>query len=200
MLNKIVVIATHNQGKVEEFKEFFKGIDVKVESLRDFPAFKLPPEAERTFAENATVKARLVAALTELPAIGDDSGLEVDYLNGAPGIYSARFAGEPIDDQKNNEKLLSLLEGVPWEKRTARFRCALAFVTSDGDTHIAEGTLEGIITTEPRGNFGFGYDPLFYVPQYNKTLAELGAEVKNKISHRAIAFKKLLPYFKEFNE
>jgi XTP/dITP diphosphohydrolase len=131
--------------------------------------------------------------MTDFPALGDDSGLEVDYLNGAPGIYSSRFAGEPADDERNNTKLLELLKDVPWEQRTARFRCVVALVTSSGETHYGEGTLEGLINFEPRGERGFGYDPLLFLPEYGRTVAELSSEVKNKISHRARALKKLEP-------
>ncbi|MDN5362052.1 MAG: XTP/dITP diphosphohydrolase [Moorella sp. (in: firmicutes)] len=192
MINRLVV-ATKNIGKGEEFRELLQGLAVEIETLRDFPGFNLPPETGSTFADNALFKARMTASLTGLAALGDDSGLEVDFLQGAPGIYSARFAGEPTDDGRNNAKLLHLLEGVPREKRTARFRCVLALVTADGDTHLAEGTLEGLITTEPRGYQGFGYDPLFYLPEYGQTLAELGPEIKNKLSHRARAVKDLWP-------
>ncbi|WP_434074714.1 XTP/dITP diphosphatase [Moorella naiadis (nom. illeg.)] len=192
MINKLV-IATKNAGKGEEFRELLEVLGVEIETLADFPGFSLPPETGSTFADNALFKARMTASLTGLSALGDDSGLEVDYLQGAPGIYSARFAGEPTNDGRNNAKLLRLLEGVPREKRTARFRCVLALVTADGDTYLAEGTLEGLITTEPQGHQGFGYDPLFYLPEYGQTLAELGAEIKNKLSHRARAVKNLWP-------
>lgn len=192
MINKLVV-ATKNPGKGKEFRELLEGLGVEVETLLDFPGFSLPPETGSTFADNALFKARMTASLTGLPALGDDSGLEVDFLQGAPGIYSARFAGEPTDDGRNNAKLLRLLEGVPQEKRAARFRCVLALVTADGDTHLAEGTLEGFITTEPRGDQGFGYDPLFYLPEYGQTLAEMGTEEKNKLSHRARAVRNMWP-------
>lgn len=131
--------------------------------------------------------------MTDFPALGDDSGLEVDFLNGAPGIYSARFAGESADDRHNNDKLLELLKDVPWEQRTARFRCVVALVTSNGETNYGEGILEGVIAFKPQGDQGFGYDPLFFLPEYGKTLAELGAAVKNKLSHRARAVQNLWP-------
>ncbi|WP_338826174.1 dITP/XTP pyrophosphatase [Moorella thermoacetica] len=192
MINKLV-LATKNAGKAREFRELLQDLGVEIETLLDFPGFNLPPETGSTFVDNALFKARLTASMTGLPALGDDSGLEVDFLEGAPGVYSARFAGEPTNDRRNNAKLLQLMEGVPWERRTARFRCVLALVTEDGDTHLAEGTLEGLIATEPRGHQGFGYDPLFYLPEYDLTLAELGDEVKNKLSHRARAVKKMWP-------
>lgn len=154
---------------------------------------RLLPEIGQTFAENARLKAGLVATMTDFAALGDDSGLEVDFLNGAPGVNSARFAGEPADDGRNNDKLLELLKDVPWEQRTARFRCVVALVTSSGETYYGEGTLEGVIVFELRGDQGFGYDPLFFLPEYGKTLAELGAEVKNKLSHRVRAVENLWP-------
>ncbi|NLW06571.1 MAG: RdgB/HAM1 family non-canonical purine NTP pyrophosphatase, partial [Clostridia bacterium] len=179
-MNRLIV-ATRNPGKVKEFRDIlkgFKGLDIIVETLCDFPGVELPPERGLTFAENARLKAGFLTAMTDFPALGDDSGLEVDYLNGAPGIYSARFAGEPADDERNNAKLLELLKDVPWEQRTARFRCVVALVTSDGETYYGEGTLEGKISFEPRGKGGFGYDPLLFLPEYGQTVAELSSELK----------------------
>ncbi|MBC7325985.1 MAG: RdgB/HAM1 family non-canonical purine NTP pyrophosphatase, partial [Moorella sp. (in: Bacteria)] len=157
-----VVLATGNEGKAREFRELLLGMDVSLKTLNDFQPLTSPPEKGLTFRENATLKARWVAEYTGLPSLADDSGLEVDFLQGAPGVYSARFAGEPADDRRNNAKLLQLLLDVPWEQRTARFRCALALVIPGGDIYLAEGVLEGIIALEPRGVYGFGYDPLFY--------------------------------------
>jgi len=191
-MNRLIV-ATRNPGKVKEFKELLKELDVIVETLCDFPGLRLPPEMGQTFAENARFKAGFVATMTEFPALGDDSGLEVDFLKGAPGVHSARFAGEPADDRRNNDKLLELLKGVPWEQRTARFRCVAALVTNSGETYYGEGILEGIIALESRGDQGFGYDPLFFLPEYGRTLAELGSEIKNKLSHRARAVQDLWP-------
>ncbi|MDK2815687.1 MAG: XTP/dITP diphosphohydrolase [Moorella sp. (in: firmicutes)] len=188
-----IVVATGNEGKAREFRELLRGLNVAVATLRDFPGLALPEETGNTFAENAILKARIVAESTGLPSLGDDSGLEVDFLKGAPGVYSARFAGEPSDDRRNNTKLLQLLAGVPWEKRTARFRCALALVIPEGDIYLAEGTVEGFIAYEPKGDYGFGYDPLFYLAEYGKTLSELGEEIKNNFSHRARAVQNLWP-------
>lgn len=192
MMNRLV-IATKNPGKIKEFKELLQGLDVKVETLEDFPGIHIPTESGFTFADNARFKAGFVSSMIDMPALGDDSGLEVDFLEGRPGIHSARFAGEPADDKKNNEKLLELMKDVPWEKRTARFRCVVCLITLEGDTYFGEGILEGYITEEPRGDQGFGYDPLFYIEEYGKTLAELGGEIKNKISHRARAVQDLWP-------
>ncbi|MDN5344566.1 MAG: XTP/dITP diphosphohydrolase [Clostridia bacterium] len=188
-----IVIATHNPGKAREFQELLQGLNLVIRTLQDFPACQLPPETGSTFAENATLKARTVAEFTGLPALGDDSGLEVDFLNGAPGVYSARFAGEPANDRRNNTKLLHLLEAVPWGQRTARFRCALVLALPGGPQYLAEGTVEGWIAFEPRGEHGFGYDPLFYLPDLGRTMAELGEEGKNRLSHRARAVQNLWP-------
>ena len=182
-----LVLASRNTGKIEELKALLAPLNVEVVSLRDFPDLPEVAEDGATFAENAIQKARAVAAATGLLALADDSGLEVDYLNGAPGVFSARFAGAGHDDRANNEKLLHLLAGVPPEKRTARFRCVVAIATPDGDIYTAEGACAGVITGEPRGDRGFGYDPLFFVPHLGKTFAELEPAVKNAISHRAQA-------------
>jgi len=189
--NKLV-IATDNKGKLREFQRLLEPLKVEVLSLEDFPEIGQIEENGDTFALNALIKAKTVAKVTGLTSLADDSGLEVDYLGGLPGVHSARFAGEPKDDQKNNQKLLKLLEGVPLEQRTARFKCAIAIITSEGREYIAEGSCEGWILTEEKGGAGFGYDPLFYVPQYQKTFAELDMETKNKISHRGMATQKAI--------
>ncbi|MDN5347256.1 MAG: XTP/dITP diphosphohydrolase [Clostridia bacterium] len=192
-----LVIATRNKGKAKEFGALLAGLGLEIYSLLDFPELILPPETGRTFEENAILKASSVRDQTGLVALGDDSGLEVEVLNGAPGIFSSRFAGEPPDDERNNQKLLALLARVPEDKRKARFRCVLALAGDEGKMYTAEGRLEGYIALEPRGSYGFGYDPLFYLPEYGRTLAELGPEVKDKISHRARAVQNLLPALKE---
>jgi len=188
-----LVLATRNPGKIEEFKELLQPLNLEIWSLKDFPGLKLPPETGCTFKENAVLKARFVSSLTGLPALGDDSGLEVEALSGAPGVYSSRFAGEGATDAQNNEKLLGLLRGYPEEKRRARFRCVLALCTPEGDIYTGEGCLEGVITTEARGTYGFGYDPLFLLPEVGKTLGELDPKVKNTLSHRARALQSLWP-------
>jgi len=185
-----LVLASRNPGKLKELKALLRPLDIEVASLQDYPHIPEVAEDGTTFAENAVKKARAVAAATGLLALADDSGLEVDYLNGAPGVFSARFAGAGHDDRANNEKLLRLLEGVPPEKRTARFRCVVAIATPEGKVYTAEGICEGVIATEPRGERGFGYDPLFLVPQLGKTFAELEPSLKNTISHRARALAK----------
>jgi len=179
-----LVLATGNQGKVRELRTLLADLNIEIYSLKDFPEIGEIVEDGSTFTENAVKKAKVVAEATKMVTLADDSGLEVDYLEGAPGIYSARFAGEGNNDTDNNEKLLSLMRDVPIEKRTARFRCVIAICGLDGRAYTADGTCEGIIGFGLKGDKGFGYDPLFYLPQYNQTFAELDAELKNKISHR----------------
>lgn len=188
-----VVLASNNAGKVKEFQQLFagRGIDVIPQSR-----FAIP-DAEETglsFIENAILKARHASRLSGLPAIADDSGLEVDHLRGAPGIYSARFSGAGATDKKNNAKLLQLLDGVAADKRTARFQCLLACLQHPDDPTpvISQGTWEGTIATEPSGGNGFGYDPLFFVPELGCTSASLNKETKNRFSHRARAMQNLL--------
>lgn len=182
-----LLIATGNQGKMLEFAHLFEGYGVKLYSLKDFPGFIPPAEDGNTFLENAVIKGVAAARATGLAVISDDSGLCVDSLDGAPGVFSARYAGEGASDGANNEKLLAEMAGIPLSKRTAAFRCALAFTNPDGEHHLFEGELKGIILQQQAGNSGFGYDPLFMVPEYGKTLAELPLEVKNRISHRGVA-------------
>lgn len=184
-----VVLATRNKGKVRELRDMLQPFGIEVVSLVEYPGIPEVEEDGETFLANAVKKARVIATATGELALADDSGLEVDYLHGAPGVHSARFAGQHGDSKANNEKLLKLLDGVPWDKRTARFKCVIAVATPDGKVETAEGTCEGIITTEARGREGFGYDPLFYYPPYDKTFAELDLEVKNKVSHRAKALQ-----------
>lgn len=192
-----VLLATQNQGKVRELEELLEGENIEVISLRDIPAWEEVEETGRTFAENAALKARTAAQVSGMISLADDSGLEVDELEGAPGVYSARFAGEPKDDKKNIDKLLELLDKVPDERRTARFRCALVVATPDGQEFLTEGTVEGKILRQRRGKEGFGYDPVFYVPDFGRTMAELGIAQKNKLSHRAQAFRKAVPILQE---
>lgn len=187
-----IIVATQNAGKVAEFKAVLSGLPYKVLSLADLGNFPEAPEKGETFAENACSKAKFYARLTGKLCLADDSGLEVDYLKGAPGVYSARYAGEHASDQDNNRKLLEQLCGVVPEKRTGRFRCVLALSDSEKLWCIADGTVEGVILAEPRGNNGFGYDPLLFVPELGRSLAELPPQEKNEISHRGRALKKLV--------
>lgn len=188
---KEAIIATHNPGKVKEFKEILepKGYDVK--SLAEIGFTEEIEETGHTFEENAILKAEAVTRAVNKMVIADDSGLSIDNLGGRPGVYSARYAGEQKDDQANIDKVLSELKGIEKEQRTARFRCALAVSIPGEETKTVEGHVEGYIAEEPRGEYGFGYDPIFIVKDKDKTMAELTSDEKNKISHRADALKKL---------
>ena len=188
-----VVLASGNAGKLRELGAMLDTLDIEVRPQSDFDA----PEAEETgltFIENSIIKARSACLHSGLPSIADDSGIEVDALNGAPGIYSARYAGSGADDQKNNLKLVDALKDVPREERTARYRACLVYMrhAEDPAPLIAEGVWEGLIIDAPRGERGFGYDPYFLVPEFGKTGAELDPDHKNKISHRAKALQILL--------
>lgn len=188
-----IVLASGNKGKVREFNQIFAGLDIEVVPQTEFGV----PEAEETgltFVENAIIKARNAAAYTGLPAIADDSGLEVDALKGAPGIYSARYAGVGASDEENLQKLLQQMEGVPEAERTARFQCLLVLMEHENDPTpiICQGTWEGRIIASPQGENGFGYDPVFFVPGHECSSAQLSAEVKNRLSHRGQALEKLL--------
>lgn len=190
---KKIILATGNQGKLHEFRSLTSRYPWTVLSLKDFPELPKVLETGSTFRENARLKAASAAEKTGLVSLADDSGLVVDYLGGFPGVNSARFAGEEGNDQKNNEKLLKMLEGVPEDQRKARFSCTIAVVEPSGQTVYCEGFCEGLILTEARGTNGFGYDPLFFLPELGKTMAELAMEEKNSISHRGKAFKAVLP-------
>jgi len=186
-----LVVATRNRHKVEEIGKILDGLGYEILSLADFPDAPEVIEDGSTFEENALKKATAIFRYTELLTIADDSGLEIDALNGQPGVKSARFAGESASDDDRNQKVLGLLEGVPEVERGARFKCAIALSTPKGNTEVVLGVCEGRITFETKGNAGFGYDPIFLVPKYNKTFAELGPKIKNRISHRAIALQKV---------
>lgn len=188
---KEVIIATQNIGKAKEFEHIFEQYQIQVKSLRDLNDSIDIIEDGETFEENALIKAKAIASKYHALVIADDSGLAIDVLNGRPGVYSARYAGEGRDDQANIDKVLSELEGVESKKRTARFVCALALVTPDGKEYVVRGECEGQILTECRGYEGFGYDPIFYLPSLEKTMAEIPKREKNILSHRAEAFKKL---------
>lgn len=179
-----VVLATRNPGKKREILSILGDLEVCFSSLSDYPDIgELPPEGE-DMRENARLKAVVTARATGKVALADDSGLEVEALGGIPGALSARFAGEGASYEDNNRKLLGLLRDVPDEKRRARFRCIMCLATPQGKTVFAEGTCQGIITQEPRGNGGFGYDPLFCFPERGQSFAEIGEEEKNRVSHR----------------
>ncbi len=186
---KKFIVATKNKGKLKEISEILKGFPFEVISMENVGIEKDIEEYGSTFEENAMIKAKEVCKLTGEMVMADDSGLEVDFLDGAPGIYSARFAGENATDEDKNNKLLNLLEGVPFEKRTARFVCVIAVAYPNGDSFTVKGTCEGHIAFSPEGGNGFGYDPLFYVPEYKMTTAQLDSSEKHKISHRGKALR-----------
>jgi len=191
-----LVIATRNAGKIKEIKALLADLGVRVLSLADFPEMPEVVEDGVTFLDNARKKAREVAAVTGLPALADDSGLEVAALGGGPGVYSARYAADRTaphspSDRDNYLKLLEELAGVPVDQRQARFVCELVLAWPEGLELRARGTWEGAIAPEPRGAEGFGYDPVFWLPEYGKTVAEAGITVKNRHSHRARALQDL---------
>ena len=190
---KDIVLASSNRGKVREINELLSDLDLNVRPQGEFNV-EDAEETGLTFVENAILKARNAAEHTGLPAIADDSGLEVDALNGAPGIYSARYAGAGASDQANLEKLLTDLGAVAEADRTARFQCLLVYLRHAGDPTplICQGTWEGRILFEPRGDNGFGYDPVFFVPTHDCSSAELDSGVKNSLSHRGQALRLLL--------
>jgi XTP/dITP diphosphohydrolase len=187
-----VLVATRNPGKLREVREIAAGRPWVWRALTEFVDLVDVEEAGATFAENARLKAMHYGRLTGLPTLADDSGLEVDVLHGAPGVHSARFAGTPRDDAANNRKLLGLLADVPRERRTARFRCAMAFVQGGQVVLESTGTFEGLICDEARGRNGFGYDPHFLIPDLGLTVAELSSEAKNARSHRGQALRAML--------
>ncbi len=184
-----IVLATRNRGKITEIKALLPGLQVR--SAATYPGCPEPEETGQTFEENALIKAHAVARFTGRTALADDSGLEVDALYGAPGIQSARYAGTGATDRENIHCLLNALDGVPDAERTARFRCVIAVVEPDGRTWTADGACEGRILREPRGESGFGYDPLFVPAGYENSFGELDATVKNRISHRASALSRI---------
>ena len=187
---KQVVIATKNKGKAKDFEALFQPLGFEVVTMFDVAPDMEIEETGTTFEENAVLKAETLAKELKMIVIADDSGLAVDALDGAPGVYSARYAGDH-DDEANIVKVLENLAGVPEEKRTARFMCALAIAGPEMDTTTVFGTCEGVILQEKRGTNGFGYDPIFFVPELGRAMAELTPEEKGAISHRGNAIRKL---------
>jgi len=185
-----MVVATRNKKKLSEIKEILKGIDLELLSLDSYQSAPQVLENGKSFQENAVKKAVKLARFTGRLCLGEDSGLCVDALGGAPGIYSARFSGRGKSDIKNNLKLLKLLKGLPFSKRKAHYSCAVALADKDGLVGVVEGSCSGLIAFEPKGSAGFGYDPLFYIPKYKKTFAQLGEKIKHTMSHRYHALKK----------
>lgn len=186
MLHRLL-IATHNAGKVAEYKELLSDLPIELTFLSEIGIAEAVEETESTFEGNALLKARHYAKRSGLWTWADDSGLEVDVLDGRPGVYSARYGGEGLSDEDRYRYLLAELSEYPHESWTARFRCAVAIVQPDGKVATTEDTIEGLITDQPRGSYGFGYDPIFYLPDFDGTMAELHPGVKNNISHRGKA-------------
>lgn len=188
MMDKIV-FATTNEGKVKEIKEILEGFPVEVVSMKEMNITTDIEENGTTFEENSLIKAREISKLTGLPALADDSGLEVDYLNGEPGIYSARYLGRDTDYNYKNNYIIDQLKESEDKERSARFICVISLVLPDGREFVKKGVMEGRIGYEIKGENGFGYDPIFYLPEYGKTSAELSSDEKNKISHRGKALR-----------
>lgn len=190
-----ILIATKNRGKVRELKELLNHLPVRLRDLNEFPNVSEIEETGKTFAENAELKARGYAAQTGLRTIADDSGLEVEALGGKPGVYSARYAGESATDAEKIEKLLSELKNFSASERNARFVCAITIADENGETRFsAEGVCDGKIAFKPRGDNGFGYDPVFVPQGFEQTFGELARDIKQEISHRARAMKKIIQY------
>ena len=187
---KEIVVATRNKKKLAEIKELTKDFGLKVLSLEDFPDAPYVREDGKTFSENADKKALKIARFSGRLTLGEDSGLCIDALGGAPGIASARFSGKDKSDLKNNLKVLRLLEGIPLEKRTAHYVCAVSIADKDGLVGRSAGKCNGIIGFQMKGSRGFGYDPIFVIPKYKKTFAQIGEKIKHTISHRCKALKK----------
>ena len=186
---KKVIFATGNEGKMKEIREILGDLDIELLSLKDAGIHADIVEDGKTFEENAQIKAKAIRALTGEIVLADDSGLEIDYLNKEPGIYSARYAGTDTSYDIKNSLLLSRMKGVPDNQRTARFVCAVAAVFPNGDKEVVRGTMEGCIGYEIAGANGFGYDPIFFLPEYGCTSAELAPEKKNELSHRGEALR-----------
>ncbi|GAE92667.1 nucleoside 5-triphosphatase RdgB [Gracilibacillus boraciitolerans JCM 21714] len=195
---KELIIATKNPGKMKDFKGLFEPLGIRVSSLLDFPELVEDiEETGSTFEENAAIKAEAICEKFNLPVISDDSGIEIDALNGAPGVYSARYAGEEKDDLANLQKVLNELSDVPKEQRSGRFVCVLAIAQPDEKIILKRGECEGMIGFEAIGEYGFGYDPIFYPAGSSRTMAELTPEEKNNISHRRKALDKIEKWVKE---
>lgn len=186
-----ILFATSNAGKAKEVQAMFSDLDVDVKTLREEEIDVAIEENGQTFAENALIKAKAIAGMTDKIVLADDSGLVVDYLNGEPGIYSARYMGEDTSYDIKNARILERMEGVPDDQRTARFVCAMAAIMPGGEVICTEGIMEGLIGYEMKGTNGFGYDPIFYLPEYGMTSSEISPEKKNEISHRGKALRKM---------
>ena len=193
-----ILFATENEGKMKEIRQILGDMDVEIQSLREAGIHGDIEENGETFEENAAIKAREIARLTDAIVLADDSGLEVDYLGKEPGVHSARYMGYDTSYRIKNQSILDRLQGVPEEKRTARFVCAIAAALPDGGLLYSRGTIEGIIGYEERGEGGFGYDPIFFLPEYGCSTAELTMEKKNELSHRGKALRQMKKMLEEY--
>jgi len=193
-----LLLASANPGKVKEYRFLLSNLGYQITTLAEQGISKAATESGNSYEQNARMKATTYTKLSQLISLTDDSGLEVDALNGEPGIRSARFAGRDATDTDRITALLARLGGIPWERRTARFKCVIAIATPKDELEFCSGECHGIIAFEPEGNNGFGYDPVFYLPQMGKTMAELPLEIKNQISHRAQASQKARQVLERF--
>ena len=191
-----LLLATGNQGKLHELESLLQGLPYQLITPLEASISTKVDEVGRSLEENASLKATIMAGRSQLLTLADDSGLEVEALGGEPGVLSARYAGANATDSNRIDRLLTRLKDVPWEKRRARFRCAIAVATPEGQVNLFSGECDGLITLEPRGEMGFGYDPIFYLPELGKTMAQLPLEVKNQLSHRGRATRKAMPLLK----
>ena len=193
-----IVLATGNKNKIKEIKEKFSSPGLlEISSFQELDTIPEIDENASTFEGNALIKAEAICRLTGLPAMADDSGLVIDALNGEPGVYSARYGGDNLSDTEKNDLVLSKMEGIPAEKRSARFICAIAIALPDSRNFTVEGVCHGFINSEPHGTNGFGYDPIFYIPEESRTMAQLTSEEKNRISHRGRALEKAFEIIKQ---
>ena len=192
-----LVLATRNIHKAKEIRAYLDNLGYCILTLEDFPSIPETAEDGKTYQENAMKKAVAVSRSTGKMALADDTGLEVDYLQGQPGLFSARFAGEGVSYADNRKKLLSLMKEIPPSRRTARFRCVMVLAMPSGETRTVEGVVEGSITLEEQGEDGFGYDPVFYLPELGKTMAQLTMAEKNRVSHRGIALEQIREILKK---
>ncbi len=193
-----ILVATRNKGKLKEIRELLNDLDIKVTSSEDYPDLPRIEEDGKTFCQNAIKKAVTIAIYTKKLTMGEDSGLEVQALGNDPGVYSSRFSGPGATDKKNNAKLLRLLRGIPLKKRQARYRCFIALADGQRLIGVVNGSCQGLMARRSKGQNGFGYDPLFYLPRFGKTFGELSLEVKSTISHRAKAMKKFKILLKKY--
>lgn len=199
-MRRKLLLATNNQAKVREYKTLLQVLPFELVTLAELNITTAVDEVGESLEENARLKATVLAEQSQLLALADDSGLEVDALGGEPGRLSARYAGEGASDKDRVSYLLSRLQDVPWQKRSARFRCVIAIATAEGKVELCSGECQGFIAFEPRGKQGFGYDPIFYLPHLNKTMAELSLETKNQVSHRGEAAGKVYQVLERLGE